>query len=616
MCLRVRDLRCCPPVVRSEWRSAHEGDVSDMILKRRSGSRDVGDERCSSFSVRAMVAKGKCEEEEVQPLQTGNAPDPGAVPRRHCWRVSAGLGLGSIVTLCIYAVTGRQQGGTSADLDSVVSEAFYVTRLSHWCTGPETNRQPDGPIASLQDCQWGCYGEYDCKFVCWDPGYKEKTNTKCQTFVGCGSTKRSELMGLSFKGHCMVRVGGSPPPTTTTITTTTTLHAAVDRSGEPPGWFYYLEGRNCPASGVITSPEECKAAAVELGLFNRWRGGSAARAKLSVGHVPPGCWTRKASDACWSGSSCELSINTRTSASNDGNYASLCKNENAKWPSYELSDGKYPPGYFFILEGSGGDCPDDGVIATANECQAAAVSLGKWNRWKGGDPSKARVSAGNVPAGCWTRNAANTCWEAGSCDLGINTRSYGSGRGKNSGNYAVLCKNPSGAFNGDAVAWPNMHYATMGYNLYEGDPLPVLNPNTYLAPGVNILDPGLKKPLFAIEYSQGRITADERHTNPDGYHATVDQGCSTIFTTKTIRDEYQYKTDQSKKSFNVRKSGSGSQISTPSRQGKRTREQGDCGSFRESLCTCRRHPLASVEGHSKTKQFARPGDVSHRCKMF
>jgi len=101
------------------------------------------------------------------------------------------------------------------------------------------------------------------------------------------------------------------------------------------------------------------------------------------------------------------------------------------------------------------------------------------------------------------------------------------------------------ANDGDAIPWPNIRYATMGYNVYEGDPLPVINPNTNA--GRDVLDPGLKKQVFAIEYTLGRVTGDARHTNPDGYHATVDEGCSTIFTTKTIRDEYQYKTDQTKK---------------------------------------------------------------------
>jgi len=60
------------------------------------------------------------------------------------------------------------------------------------------------------------------------------------------------------------------------------------------------------------------------------------------------------------------------------------------------------------------------------------------------------------------------------------------------------------------------------------------------------MDPGLRKPLFKLEYTRGRVTTDRRHTTPDGYHVTVDLGCSSSFTTKEIRDEYEYTQDTSR----------------------------------------------------------------------
>ena len=105
----------------------------------------------------------------------------------------------------------------------------------------------------------------------------------------------------------------------------------------------------------------------------------------------------------------------------------------------------------------------------------------------------------------------------------------------------------AGSVVGEADEFPNIHLATYGYHLYEGDPLPVLGGSEPVVPYMTKMDPGLKKPLFQIAYSKGRRTSDRRHTIPDGYHATVDYGCSTVFSTKKIRDVNEYMTDQSSK---------------------------------------------------------------------
>jgi hypothetical protein len=89
----------------------------------------------------------------------------------------------------------------------------------------------------------------------------------------------------------------------------------------------------------------------------------------------------------------------------------------------------------------------------------------------------------------------------------------------------------------DAVPFTNIDKAMSGYNVYYSDPAPA-----YKAGTVN-QDPGLRKPVFDMTYSQGQMTADHRHSVPDGYSATVDEGCSTVFTTKSIENEYDYLTE-------------------------------------------------------------------------
>jgi len=303
---------------------------------------------------------------------------------------------------------------------------------------------------------------------------------------------------------------------------------------KPPGWFYYVPSRfgRCPKAREIHTLAECHEAAVALGFFSRWRGGSEGKATINVHHVPVGCWTRHAGHRCWSDNSCELSLNMASWGVNNGNYMAICKNEDATWPLLEPGELKYPKGWFFKVED--GDCPMNSDILSHIECKEAVIKLGLWHTWREDDSGKAK--AGQVPRGCWTQSAGNG--ETSVDDATVSS---------NKGAYTAICKVPVGGYSGDAEPWKNIRYAMLGYNLYEGDPLPILDASTKLGPnGTTIMDPGLKLPLFMEQYTDGRFSADMRHTNPDGYHATVDQGCSTIFTTKTIKDEYQYKTDQSK----------------------------------------------------------------------
>eukprot|EP00931_Biecheleriopsis_adriatica_P059166 TRINITY_DN35363_c0_g1_i1.p1 TRINITY_DN35363_c0_g1~~TRINITY_DN35363_c0_g1_i1.p1 ORF type:complete len:1499 (+),score=286.83 TRINITY_DN35363_c0_g1_i1:42-4538(+) len=84
-----------------------------------------------------------------------------------------------------------------------------------------------------------------------------------------------------------------------------------------------------------------------------------------------------------------------------------------------------------------------------------------------------------------------------------------------------------------STKFPNIHLITSGYNVFYMDPMPKLhNPED-----IN-LDPGLRKPVFEINYDNNMLTGDRRHKRPDGFFATIDFGCSTIFTTKSLRDQY------------------------------------------------------------------------------
>jgi len=100
----------------------------------------------------------------------------------------------------------------------------------------------------------------------------------------------------------------------------------------------------------------------------------------------------------------------------------------------------------------------------------------------------------------------------------------------------VFCNHPGADYNG-AKPFANIEMVTWGYNLYYSEP----TPNYDASVGVNI-DPGLRKgkKLFKYSYDDKRTTVDGRHTLPDGYFSTVDTGCSTVTSSKSARDSYEY----------------------------------------------------------------------------
>lgn len=92
-----------------------------------------------------------------------------------------------------------------------------------------------------------------------------------------------------------------------------------------------------------------------------------------------------------------------------------------------------------------------------------------------------------------------------------------------------------------AKAFPNVHLIASGYNIFYADPMPKID----RAGGSKVgMDPGLRKPVFSIEYNEHRLTGDRRHKRPDGYFATIDYGCSEVFSTKTISDKYEFTSER------------------------------------------------------------------------
>lgn len=104
---------------------------------------------------------------------------------------------------------------------------------------------------------------------------------------------------------------------------------------------------------------------------------------------------------------------------------------------------------------------------------------------------------------------------------------------------------PENAFYDGSEPFPNINMATLGYNIFYGDPLPIFPSTADVGEAKQLMDPGLRKPLFQIDYSKKQKTADNRHTLPDGYYATVDEGCSTAISTKEIHDMFEYRHQQS-----------------------------------------------------------------------
>jgi len=82
-------------------------------------------------------------------------------------------------------------------------------------------------------------------------------------------------------------------------------------------------------------------------------------------------------------------------------------------------------------------------------------------------------------------------------------------------------------------------------------------------------DPGLRKNVFAVSHSRKHFTADRRHKQLDGYHTTVDSGCATSFTSKSISDSWQFTKETSKEiSLTVGVSATAGVAFPPAKKGK------------------------------------------------
>jgi hypothetical protein len=165
-------------------------------------------------------------------------------------------------------------------------------------------------------------------------------DTNNQAMLHCPKTRRVSVLALVFVVLGLIAVActfaGGTQGSISTEGVTNLL------SVQGPGYFS-LNG-DCPPSTVIMDADDCQAAAVHLDLWHRWRGGRPDRAKLSVDYVPAGCWTRKAGDKCYTSNNCELSINTKTSGKNNGNYRAICKSPNAAAAVGDQGTGKCPAG--------------------------------------------------------------------------------------------------------------------------------------------------------------------------------------------------------------------------------------------------------------------------------
>ena len=76
--------------------------------------------------------------------------------------------------------------------------------------------------------------------------------------------------------------------------------------------------------------------------------------------------------------------------------------------------------------------------------------------------------------------------------------------------------------------FPDVDYAFFGYNVLRGYPL---------AEG---RDPGFTRPIFDIDYSERKQTSDCRYSVPKGLILAPDVSCVTSFSSKVIKDSYQF----------------------------------------------------------------------------
>eukprot|EP00112_Aurelia_sp_Birch-Aquarium-sp1_P022745 Seg652.2 transcript_id=Seg652.2/GoldUCD/mRNA.D3Y31 product="hypothetical protein" protein_id=Seg652.2/GoldUCD/D3Y31 len=80
---------------------------------------------------------------------------------------------------------------------------------------------------------------------------------------------------------------------------------------------------------------------------------------------------------------------------------------------------------------------------------------------------------------------------------------------------------------GARKTFPDIDYATFGYNIIRGFPLAIGH------------DPGLTRPIFKADYSDAKITSDCRYSVPKGWIVVPDVSCVASFSSNIVKDTYE-----------------------------------------------------------------------------
>ena len=80
---------------------------------------------------------------------------------------------------------------------------------------------------------------------------------------------------------------------------------------------------------------------------------------------------------------------------------------------------------------------------------------------------------------------------------------------------------------GARKTFPDIDYATFGYNIIRGFPLAVGH------------DPGLTRPIFKADYTDAKITSDCRYSVPKGWIVVPDVSCVASFSSNIVKDTYE-----------------------------------------------------------------------------
>ena len=76
--------------------------------------------------------------------------------------------------------------------------------------------------------------------------------------------------------------------------------------------------------------------------------------------------------------------------------------------------------------------------------------------------------------------------------------------------------------------FPDVDYAFLGYNILKGYPLAVGH------------DPGFTHPIFKVDYSDFRQTADCRYSVPAGFTIIPDVSCVTSFSSQEVKTSFEF----------------------------------------------------------------------------